>query len=45
MGTGQMDCYRVRSAPNSLTLGPSDSDEAIFVGVKVERERRNVPAS
>jgi hypothetical protein len=32
--------YRVRRAPNGLVLVPSDSDEDIFVAVRVERTKR-----
>jgi hypothetical protein len=31
--------YRVRRAPNGLVLVPSDSDEDIFVAVRVERTK------
>ena len=32
--------YRVRRAPNGLVLVPSDSEEDIFVAVRVERTKR-----
>jgi hypothetical protein len=35
---GNVAGYRVRRAPNGLALVPSDNDDEIFVGVKVEKE-------
>jgi hypothetical protein len=37
---GSVAGYRVRRAPNGLVLVPSDSDEDIFVAVKVEKKKR-----
>jgi hypothetical protein len=37
---GSVAGYRVRRAPNGLALVPSDSDENIFVAVRVERAKR-----
>ena len=36
---GDVAGYRVRRAPNGLTLVPSDSDEDIFVAVMVEKKK------
>jgi hypothetical protein len=36
---GSVAGYRVRRAPNGLVLVPSDSDEDIFVAVKVEKAK------
>jgi hypothetical protein len=37
---GSVAGYRVRRAPNGLVLVHSDSDEDIFVAVKVEKTKR-----
>jgi len=37
---GNVAGYQVRRAPNGLVLVPSDSDEDIFVAVRVERTKR-----
>ncbi|HEX3502375.1 MAG TPA: hypothetical protein VHU22_03160, partial [Xanthobacteraceae bacterium] len=37
---GSVAGYRVRRAPNGLVLVPSDSDDDIFVAVKVEKTKR-----
>jgi hypothetical protein len=37
---GHVAGYRVRRAPNGLVLVPSDSDEDIFVAVRVEATKR-----
>jgi hypothetical protein len=37
---GNVAGYRVRRAPDNLVLVPSDGDEEIFVGVKVEKNKK-----
>src|SRR5262249_22646836 len=37
---GDVAGYRVRRAPNGLALVPSDNDEDIFVGVRVDKNKR-----
>jgi hypothetical protein len=41
---GSVAGYRVRRAPNGLVLVPSDSEEDIFVAVRVERTKRKAVA-
>jgi hypothetical protein len=36
---GNVAGYQVRRAPNGLVLAPSDSDEDIFVAVRVEKTK------